>query len=184
MVASKSRKRELDRKRTEWRRQHRTLNGRVILYPDHPPEHVNARGSKVYSWFWREVLLGLSASEIPAVVSTLQDCIKAARGPQEIQRYRTLIGMAEDCYQLKQLEEIDRFDPDLQLNPSVSYDSEEGVVHRDGSAMTMDYDAEESAILVRDIEGILRDVLSSEESVQRFPRNGRFSHYRDWKYRK
>lgn len=183
-MAARSSKRELDRKRTEWRRSHRTLNGRIILYPDHPPEHVNARGSKVYSWFWREVLLGLHAADIPPIISTLQDCIKATRGPQEIQRYRTMIGMAEDCYQLKQLDEIDRFDPELQMNPTVSYDSEEGVIHRDGSVSTMDYNQEETAILLRDIEGILRDVLSTEESRVRSSRLPKFSQYSDWDYQK
>lgn len=184
MAVSATKKRELDRQRSEWRRRHRTLGGRVILYPDRAPEHVNARGSKVYSWFWREVLLGLSIAELPAVVSTLQDCIKAAQSSQEIQRYRTMIGMAEDCYQLKQLEEIDRFDPDLQLSPTVSFDSEEGVVYRDGSSMTVDYDTEESAILLRDIEGIIRDVLSSDGSPDQFSRSRRFASYRDWKDQK
>jgi len=183
-MAAHSSKRDLDRKRTEWRRTHRTLNGRIILYPDHQPEHVNARGSRVYSWFWREVLLGLHASDIPAVISTLQDCIKAACGPAEIQRYRTMIGMAEDCYQLKQLDEIDRFDPELQVNPTLNYDSEEGVVHRDGSMMTMDYNQEETAILLRDIEGILRDALSSEDALVRLPRVQRNAQYQDWEYEK
>jgi hypothetical protein len=181
-MAADSTKRELDRKRTEWRKKHRTLNGRIILYPERPPEHVNARGSKVYSWFWREILLTLHAADIPAVISTLQDCIKAAHSPQEIQRYRTMIGMAEDCYQLKQLEEIDRFDPELQVNPTLQYDSEEGVVHRDGSVTTLDYNQEETAILLRDMEGILRDVLSSDEPDVRFARSPRFSHYLDWDY--
>jgi hypothetical protein len=52
MKQQSSRKKELDLQRTEWRKTHRTLNGRIILYPDKPPEHINARGSKVYSWFW------------------------------------------------------------------------------------------------------------------------------------
>lgn len=181
MMKRSPRKQELDRTRTLWRKQHRTLGGRVILYPDHPPEHINARGSKVYGWFWREVLR-LHTPDIPALVSILQDCISATKDPQAIQRYRTMIGMAEDCYQLKQLEDIDRYDPELQLSPTRSYDTEEGVIHHDGSSMTTDYDEEESAILIRDIEGILRDVLSSEDSAPRLARQSRFSHYKNWEY--
>jgi hypothetical protein len=180
-MARSPRKQELDRKRTQWRLKHRTLIGRVILHPEQPPEHVNARASKAYSWFWRE-MLRLHLSDIPALVSILQDCIKTTKSPQMIQRFRTMIGMAQDCYQLKQLEDIDRFDPEIQLSPVRSYDSEEGVVHQDGSSVTTDYNEEESAILLRDLEGVLRDVFSSEDSEPRLKRLSRYARYQDWQY--
>jgi hypothetical protein len=46
MVKTSERKKELDRERTEWRKTHRSLGGKVILYPKKQPEHVNARGNK------------------------------------------------------------------------------------------------------------------------------------------
>ena len=175
------RKQDLDRSRTEWRRHHRTLGGRIILHPEHPPEHINARASKAYGWFWRE-LLRLPAGDIPALISILQDKIHGTKDPDVIQRYRTMIGMAQDCYQLKALEDIDRFDPELQLSPVRSYDTEEGVIHYDGSSLTTDYNEEESAIVLRDMEGILRDVLSSEDSAPLSARLRRGAHYQDWMY--
>ncbi len=63
MVKINNRKKELDKQRTEWRKKHRTLNGRIILYPEKPPEHINARGSKVYNWFWKRILLETQPQE-------------------------------------------------------------------------------------------------------------------------
>lgn len=182
--APTDRKRELDRTRTQWRKEHRTLNGRIILYPLLPPEHVNARGSKVYSWFWRKILLELQPQEIPAVISTLQDRIKGTTDPSSIQRYRTMIGMADDCYQFRQLEDIRTVDTDLQLGPTPVFDSEEGVVYRNGTIMTTDYNEEESTILLRDIEGILLDALSSEDGHRLASRDTRTTMYKNWRYSK
>ena len=79
MVKNNERKKELDRKRNEWRKTHRTLDGKVILFPDKKPEHVNARGSKVYNWFWKNILLPINQQEIPAIISTIKNQIKSGQ---------------------------------------------------------------------------------------------------------
>jgi len=163
MTKKSTRKAALDRQRTEWRRRHRTLNGRVILYPEGTPEHINARGSKAYNWFWRKILLEVQPQEIPAIISALQDKIKGTRDPRKIQVFRTMIGMADDAYHLKQLEGIREFDTELQFDKKPVYDTEEGVIYHNGNIATTDYSEDESEILLRDIEGIIIDVLTSED---------------------
>jgi hypothetical protein len=183
MTQQNNRKKELDSQRTEWRKIHRTLNGRIILYPDKPPEHINARGSKVYNWFWVKILRNTKPQEIPAIVSGLQDAINAEKEPRKIQILRTMIGMAEDAYQFKQLEDIKDCDTELQLEQKPVYNSESGVIYRNGNIYTTDYNEDESEIILRDIEGIILDVLSSEEKTgkisQRVIRN---NIYKDWNY--
>ena len=115
MTKQSDRKKELDSLRTQWRKTHRTLNGRIILYPDKPAEHINARGSKLYNWFWGKILCETKPQEIPAIISGLQDAINAEKEPRKIQVLRTMIGMAEDAYQFKQLEDIKDCDTELQL---------------------------------------------------------------------
>jgi hypothetical protein len=183
MTKQNSRKTELDSQRTEWRKTHRTLNGRIILYPDKPPEHINARGSKVYNWFWRKILREIKPQEIPAIVSGLQDAIMAEKEPRKIQVLRTMIGMAEDAYQFKQLEDIKDCDTELQLEQKSVYNSEGGVIYRNGNIYTTDYNEDESEILLRDIEGIIIDVLSSEEKVEKIPQKiVRNNVYKNWNY--
>jgi len=155
-----ARKKELDRQRNEWRKKHRTLKGKVILYPDKPPEHVNARGSKVYNWFWKKILLENETQEIPAIISNIQTQIKGEQDPKQIRMYRTMIGMAEDAYALKKLDEIKEYDSELNLGKPV-YNSESGIVYKGGKIYTTDYDEEETSILVRDVEGNILDSLSS-----------------------
>ena len=173
----------LDKQRTEWRRSHRTLNGRVILYPEGTPEHINARGSKVYNWFWRKILLEVQPQEIPAIISALQDRIKGTRDQRKIRVFRTMIGMADDAYHLKQLEGIKEFDTELQFDKKPIYDTEEGVIYNDGTIATTDYSEDESEILLRDIEGIIIDVLSSEDVSARSPaKPSKNNGYKNWRY--
>ena len=183
MTKQNNRKKELDSQRTEWRKTHRTLNGRIILYPDKPPEHINARGSKVYNWFWVKILREIKPQEIPAIVSGLQDAINAEKESRKIQILRTLIGMAEDAYKFKQLEDIKDCDTELQLEQKPIYNSEDGVIYRNGNIYTTDYNEDESEILLRDIEGIIIDVLSSEEKAGKTPQKTiRNNVYKDWNY--
>jgi hypothetical protein len=176
-------KKELDLQRTEWRRTHRTLNGRIILYPDKPPEHINARGSKVYNWFWGKILRETLAQEIPAIISGLQDAIKAENDPRKIQVLRTMIGMADDAYHFKQLEDIKDYDTELQLGQKPVYNAEDGVIYRNGKIYTTDYNEDESEILLRDIEGIILDVLSSEVKQKNLPQSVvRNNTYKNWNY--
>jgi len=182
MKQPSNRKKELDQMRTEWRKTHRTLNGKIILYPDKPPEHINARGSKIYNWFWKKMLLETEQQEIPALISALKNRIKTESDPKKIQGFRTMIAMAEDCYQLKQLEDIDEFDTELQLEKKPIFNSEEGVIHRNGSFYTTDYNEDESEILLRDVEGIIIDVLSTESKENAPSKTVRHSLYKDWDY--
>jgi hypothetical protein len=176
-------KKELDLQRTEWRKTHRTLNGRIILYPDKPPEHINARGSKVYNWFWGKILRSTEPQEIPAIISGLQDAIKAESDPQKIQVLRTMIGMADDAYHFKQLEDIKDCDMELQLEHKPVFNAEDGVIYRDGNIYTTDYNEDETEILIRDIEGILLDVLSSEDKEKNLPQSVvRNNTYKNWNY--
>lgn len=178
-----SRKKELDKQRTEWRKEHRTLNGRIILYSEKPPEHINARGSKVYNWFWKNILLETEPQNIPAIISAIKNQIKTEQDIKKIRVYRTMIGMAEDCYKLKKLEDIKDYDTELQLGEKPVYNSEEGVIYKKGKIYTTDYNEDESKILLRDIEGIIVDVLYSDDKEKKKGRNTiRNNIYRDWNY--
>ena len=183
IVDKKKRKKELDRQRNEWRKHHRTLNGRIILYPEKPPEHINARGSKTYNWFWKEILLETEPQYIPAIISSLRDQIKAEEEIKRIQVYRTMIGMAEDAYQLKKLEDIRDYDTELMLGKKPIYNSEDGVIYKDGDIYTTDYNEDESKILLRDIEGIIVDVIYADSMKEKTPkREIRNNIYKNWNY--
>ena len=181
MGKSNTRKSELDKQRTAWRKKHRTLNGRIILYPEKPPEHINARGSKVYNWFWKRILLETETQEIPAIISAVRSQIKRELDKKKIQTFRTMIGMAEDAYQLKSLEDIKDYDSELLLGKKPVYNSEQGVIYKGGNVYTTDYNEDESNILVRDLEGIIVDALYSDdkESKVELIRNNT---YKNWNY--
>jgi len=182
MVSSEN-KRELDRKRNEWRKYHRTLNGKVILYPEKEPEHISARGSKLYNWFWKKILLEIEIQSIPGIISAIQDQIKAEKDTTKIRMFRTMIGMAEDAYQLKLLEDVKDYDSELLLGKKPVYDSESGIIYKNGNIYTTDYSQDEQEILLRDVEGIVIDVLSSDDKEKKsLPNALRTEIYRDWNY--
>lgn len=94
-----------------------------------------------------------------------------------------MIGMAEDAYKLKDLEDILEVDSELQYEKKPVYNSETGVIYKDGKIFTTDYDEDETEILVRDIEGIIIDRLSSrngDKSVKEIRNNT----YKNWDYAK
>ena len=183
MEKDNSRKKELDKQRTEWRKKHRTLNGRIILYPEKPPEHINARGSKVYNWFWKKILLETNPQEIPAIISAVKGQIKRESDKKKIQVFRTMIGMAEDAYQLKRLEDIKDYDSELMLGKKPVYNSEQGVIYKGGEIYTIDYTEDEDEIIVRDIEGIIVDALSSEDRQGNVKlKTMRNNTYKNWNY--
>ena len=183
MTKLNNRKKELDKQRTEWRKKHRTLNGRIILYPEKPPEHINARGSKVYNWFWKRILLETNPQEIPAIISAVKGQIKRESDNKKIQVFRTMIGMAEDAYQLKRLEDIKDYDSELMLGKKPVYNSEQGVIYKGGEIYTTDYTEDEDEIIVRDIEGIIVDALSSEDRQGNVKlKTMRNNTYKNWNY--
>ena len=175
-------KKKLDRKRTEWRKTHRTLDGKVILYPDKNPEHVNARGSKVYNWFWKNILLPINQQEIPAIISTIKNQITSERDTKKIQIFRTMIGMAEDAYQLKNLDDILDYDAELQYGKKPVFDAEQGVIYKDGKIFTIDYSEDESDIILRDVEGVIIDLQKYENKKNNSDEKDRKDLYENWDY--
>ncbi len=155
IVKPSERKKELDRQRNEWRNTHRILKGKIILWPDKPPEHINARASKTYNWFWKNMLFDLNQQDIPAVISQLKKQIKTESDPEQIRKYRTMIGMAEDAYQLKNLEGIMEYDSELMYDKKPVYDSEAGIIYKDGKIFTTDYTEDETEIIVRNIDVVV-----------------------------
>ncbi len=187
MIKEHTRKKELDSKRTEWRRIHRAMNGKIILYPEKPPEHINARGNKIYNWFWRHILLSANIHDIPAIITDLKQRINHETDGRKIRTFRTMIGMADDAYKLKQLEDIDRFDSELQLGDSTAYNSDRGIIYKDGVYFTTDFTEDENKILIRDMEGIIIDVQydGNDEHVDKNnSSNPIFEIYKDWEYMK
>ena len=183
MPRNQKRKQELDKQRTEWRKKHRTLNGRIILYPDKPAEHINARGSKVFNWFWKKILLTSEPQHIPGLVSTIKDQLKNEEDTEKVRMYRTMIGMAEDAYKLKNLEDILEYDQEIELGQKPSYNANSGVIYRNNQLFTTDFNEDESAILIRDIEGIIVDSIKAEESNKDDDlKTDRSDMYKNWKY--
>jgi hypothetical protein len=123
----------------------------------------------------------LNQHDIPAVISNIKVQINSEDDPKKIQMYRTMIAMAEDAYKLKNLEDIMDFDTEIMYENKPVYNSETGVVYRNGKIFTTDYTEDENEILVRDLEGIIVDRLSSgngKESIQQKRNNT----YKDWNY--
>jgi hypothetical protein len=178
------RKKELDRIRTEWRKKHRILSGKVILWPDKPPEHINARASKLYNWFWKNILLELDQHDIPAIISNLKQQVSAENDSKKIQMFRTMIGMAEDAYQLKNLEDIMNFDTDIRYEKKPVYNSETGIIDKDGKSFTVDYAEDESEIIIRDLEGVIIDKFSIEDNRKESIVTVKNNAYKNWNYMK
>jgi hypothetical protein len=166
MTSGSNNKKEHDRIRTEWRKKHRALNGKVILYPDKPPEHINARGNKVYNWFWKSILLQVNMHDIPPIISSIKQQLNTEKDGRKIRKLRTMIGMADDAYQLKQLEQIDKYDSELQLSDSNVYNSDQGIIYQNGGYITTDFSEEEDKIIIRDMEGVIIDIFYGKEQSQ------------------
>ena len=187
MTQKNTRKKELDKQRTEWRRSHRALNGKIILYPDKPPEHINARGNKIYNWFWKNILLSVNIQDIPAIITGIKQRISHETDGRKIRTFRTMIGMADDAYKLKQLEDIDRFDSELLLGDSTVYNTDQGIIYKEGMYYTTDFTEEEDKILIRDMEGIIIDIQydrngkKEDESISSI---SAVETYKDWEYMK
>lgn len=181
MPKDNKRKKELDKQRNEWRKKHRILKGKIILWPNKPPEHINARASKTYNWFWKNILLESSQHDIPAIISNIKGQISAEMDPSKIRVYRTMIGMAEDAYKLKDLDDIMDFDTDLSYEKTPIYNSETGVIYKDGTIYTTDYNEDETEILVRDVEGVIVNRLSSGNG-KKDVKAIRNDTYKNWDY--
>ena len=67
----------------------------------------------------------MNQQDIPAVISNIKDQINTENDPKKIQMYRTMIGMAEDAYKLKNLEGIMDFDTEIMYENKPVYSSEQ-----------------------------------------------------------
>ena len=95
-----------------------------------------------------------------------------------------MIGMAEDAYQLRNLDDIKDYDTELQLGTKPIYNSEQGIIYKDGKIFTTDYDKDETEIIVRDIDGVIVDVLRSGNGEMETDKDSRVSSYKNWDYMK
>ena len=125
----------------------------------------------------------MNQQDIPAVISNIKNQINAENDPKRVQMYRTMIGMAEDAYKLKNLEEIMDFDTEIMYENKPVYNSEQGLVYRNGKIFTTDYTEDETEILVRDLEGVILDHLSSDNG-KKIVEQTRNNTYKNWDYMK
>ncbi len=95
-----------------------------------------------------------------------------------------MIGMAEDAYQLRKLEDIKDYDTELQLGKKPVYNSEHGIIYKGGKIFTTDYNKDETEIIVRDIEGVILDVLSLGNGKNKLNKDTRVNAYKNWDYMK
>jgi len=95
-----------------------------------------------------------------------------------------MIGMAEDAYQLRVLDEIKDYDTEIELGKKPVYNSEQGVIYKDGKIFTTDYNKDETEIIVRDVEGIIIEVLSSGNGQKELKKDSRVDAYKNWDYMK
>lgn len=184
MAQASERKKELDRKRTEWRKTHRALDGKIILYPEKPPEHINARGNKTYNWFWKKILLPINIHDIPALIATMKQRINREKDKRKIRKFRTMIGMADDAYRLKQLEDISQYDAELQMGTGDALNNTKGLLYQDGKLFSTELSEDEDAILIRDMEGIIVDIqygTIKSDQTEDLPKQSTYK-YKDWDY--
>jgi ArsR family metal-binding transcriptional regulator len=127
-------------------------------------------------------LLNLNQQEIPALISNIKNQINNESDPKKIRVFRTMIGMAEDAYQLKILEDIMDFDTEIQYEKKPIYNSEQGIIYKNGKIFTADFSEDETEIIVRDIEGILVDRLSSGGNGSKNIEKTRATTYKNWNY--
>lgn len=177
------RKKVLDKRRNEWRKKHRTLNGKIILYSDKQPEHVNARASKNYNWFWKNILLPSNKEDIPAIISNIKEQIKACKDKRKTRVFRTMIAMAEDAYKLKGLESIDSSDSEIGLGENVEYSAEQGLFFKNGKIFSTDFNENEDMIIIRDQEGVIVDIqYNGRHTEEKKKTNALKKVYENWDY--
>jgi len=92
-----------------------------------------------------------------------------------------MIGMAEDAYKMKNLDDIKDFDTELMYENKPVYNSETGIIYKDGKIFTTDYTEDETEILVRDAEGVIVNRLSSGNGKEDL-KTVRNNTYKNWDY--
>jgi hypothetical protein len=56
------------------------------------------------------------------------------------------------------------YDTEIQFGEKPIYDSDLGIVYKDGEIHTIDYNEDESKIILRDIEGVIVDQQYSDKT--------------------
>ena len=93
-----------------------------------------------------------------------------------------MIGMAEDAYQLKQLEDIKDYDSELMLGPKPVYDADDGVIYIAGKIFTIDFNEHENELILRDIEGVVVDSIREPPASPKDISAQRNNVYKNWNY--
>jgi hypothetical protein len=77
-----------------------------------------------------------------------------------------MIAMADDAYQLKQIENIDTYDGELMLSPTGPYNTNQGIIYQKGGYITTDFSDDEDKIIIRDMDGVIIDIIYGNESEE------------------
>jgi len=96
-----------------------------------------------------------------------------------------MIGMAEDAYKMKKLDSILEVDTELMIGENAIYNSEQGLIFRNGKYFTTDFSEDETKILLRDSEGTIIDIqYNGNKEDDRENGSGRIENYKNWDYLK
>jgi len=94
-----------------------------------------------------------------------------------------MIGMAEDAYKLKKLENILDTDTEIQLGENAVYNSEQGLIFRNGEYFTTDFSEDESKIILRNSEGTIIDIQYNGHKEEKYNNAyNRKKRYENWDY--
>ena len=85
---------------------------------------------------------------------------------------------------MRTLDDIKDYDTDLQLDVKPVYNSEQGIIYKNGKIFTTDYNRDETEIIVRVVEGVIIDLLSSGNGKKELDKNNRVNAYKNWDYMK
>jgi len=96
-----------------------------------------------------------------------------------------MIAMAQDAYQLKNLDDIMDYDSELFYENKPIYNSETGGIYWNGKIYSTDYNEFETEIIIRDTEGNLINRVNFEKGKELLPdKKLRILSYKNWLYTK
>jgi hypothetical protein len=123
--------------------------------------------------------------EIPPIISAIKQRLSHENDGRKIRKFRTMIGMADDAYQLKKLENIKDSDTELQLGDDTTYNADQGIIYQNGNMYSTEFSEDEDKIFVRDVEGIIVDIQyanNGEKESSLSELNQDSSSYENWDY--
>ncbi len=95
-----------------------------------------------------------------------------------------MIGMAEDAYKMKKMDSILEVDTELLFGENAVYNSENGLIFKNGKYFTTDFSEDESKILLRDSEGTIIDIQYNGGKDLKKKEGNRKNLYKNWDYTK